>query len=34
VRRARSPLWAARAAYGAWAVLVFLPAAIYEVFVR
>jgi hypothetical protein len=33
-RRARRPLLAARVAYGAWALLVFLPAAIYEVFVR
>ena len=33
-RRARRPLLAARLAYVAWAVLVFLPAAAYELFAR
>jgi hypothetical protein len=33
-RRARRPLLAARLAYGVWALLVFLPAAAYEVFVK
>ena len=33
-KRARPPLIAARLAYLAWAVLVFAPAAAYEVFVK
>jgi hypothetical protein len=33
-RRARRPLLAARLVYAAWAVLVFLPAAAYELFAR
>ena len=34
IKRARPPLIAARLAYLAWAVLVFAPAAAYEVFVK
>jgi hypothetical protein len=33
-KNARPPLIAARLAYGAWALVVFLPAAAYEVFVK
>ena len=33
-KRAKAPLIAARLAYAAWAVVVFLPAAAYEVFVK
>ena len=33
-RRARTPLFAARLAYAVWAIVVFLPAAAYEVFVK
>jgi len=33
-KRARPPLITARLAYGAWALVVFLPAAAYELFVR
>ena len=33
-KRARPPLFAARLAYAAWAILVFLPAAAYELFVK